>query len=454
MLMIAVGAAGQLTVHPDNPRYFKDPASGKALLLAGSHTWPTLVDMGDGDTPPAFDFDKYLAFMSEHRHNFLRLWTWEPSLWGEHVNKTRPQQRRSSAPLPYARTGPGNAADGKAKFDLTRYDDDYFKRLRARVEAARKAGIYVSVMLFEGYGVQFYKDAWKHHPYHAANNIQGIEADRDGDGMGMEVHELGNEKVTALQEAYVRKVIDTVNDLDNVLYEISNENHPQSTQWQYHMIRFIKQYEKGKPKQHPVGMTFQFKGGSNKTLFESPADWVSPNPEAGGGFEYKKNPPVAEGKKVVISDTDHLWGLGGDVAWVWKTFLRGHNPIFMDPYGRETFGKTRLDCDPIRKNLGYVLDYSRRVDLAVMSPHLKIASSGYCLASAGESRPAYLVFLPEGGKVNVDLTGTKAKLAVEWFDPASGKATAGDAVMGGASAELTAPFPGPAVLFIQASGQK
>ena len=29
--------------------------------------------------------------------------------------------------------------------------------------------------------------------------------------------------MTALQEAYVRKVIDTVNDLDNVLYEITNE---------------------------------------------------------------------------------------------------------------------------------------------------------------------------------------------------------------------------------------
>lgn len=35
--------------------------------------------------------------------------------------------------------------------------------------------------------------------------------------------------------------------MDNVLYEISNENHPPSTKWQYHMIRFIKEYEKSKP---------------------------------------------------------------------------------------------------------------------------------------------------------------------------------------------------------------
>lgn len=50
----------------------------------------------------------------------------------------------------------------------------------------------------------------------------------------------------------------TVNDLDNVFYEISNENHPPSTQWQYHMIRLIHDYERSKAKQHPVGMTFQY----------------------------------------------------------------------------------------------------------------------------------------------------------------------------------------------------
>jgi hypothetical protein len=35
----------------------------------------------------------------------------------------------------------------------------------------------------------------------------------------------------AIQEAYVKKVIDTVNDLDNVLYEISNESRGSSDEW-------------------------------------------------------------------------------------------------------------------------------------------------------------------------------------------------------------------------------
>jgi len=69
-----------------------------------------------------------------------------------------------------------------------------------------------------------------------------------------------------------------VNDLDNVLFEIANEAHGDSTQWQYHLIGYVKEYESEKPKQHPVGMTFQYKGGTNRVLYESPADWISPNP--------------------------------------------------------------------------------------------------------------------------------------------------------------------------------
>ncbi len=104
---------------------------------------------------------------------------------------------------------------------------------------------------------------------------------------------------------------------------LSNENHPASTAWQYHFIDYIHEYEKRKVKQHPVGMTFQHKGGKNQTLIESRADWISPNPSGG----YRDNPPANDGKKVILTDTDHLWGVGGNQAWVWKSFLRGLNPL-------------------------------------------------------------------------------------------------------------------------------
>ena len=122
-----------------------------------------------------------------------------------------------------------------------------------------------------------------------------------------------------LQEAYVKKVIETVNDLDNVLYEIINEGG--ATKWQYHMIRYIKDVESRMPKQHPVGMTHRAdKIQTNQDLFDSPADWISPNPQLypwkyGDSIvvsSYKTDPPQSDGKKIILTDTDHLWGHGGN----------------------------------------------------------------------------------------------------------------------------------------------
>src|SRR5262249_9472955 len=142
---------------------------------------------------------------------------------------------------------------------------------------------------------------------------------------------------TALQDAYVRKVVDAVNDLDNVLYEISNESDASSTAWQEHMIELVHGYERDKAKQHPVGMTAEWPDGDNAVLEASPADWISPN--AGPENQLVRDPPPAAGGKVVVADTDHLCGVCGDATWVWRAFLRGQNPIFMDPYE----GKTGID---------------------------------------------------------------------------------------------------------------
>ena len=154
-------ATGPLRVCEANPRYFTD-GSGKAIYLTGSHTWYNLVDIGPSDPPPPFDFPACLDWMKKLNHNFIRMWTWELATWNTEANSNKNENRlHYSAPQPYARTGPGNALDGKPKFDLKKYDPEYFKRLRSRVEAAGRQGIYVSVMLFEGWGLQFAPGAWE-----------------------------------------------------------------------------------------------------------------------------------------------------------------------------------------------------------------------------------------------------------------------------------------------------
>jgi len=168
-------AMGPLVVHPRNPRYFQNSATGELVVLTGSHTWPNLVDMGPSDPPEAFDFAAQLDWMTTLNHNFMRLWTWELADWD--TKPLRDGRLHIVAPQPYARTGPGEALDGKPRFDLTQFDSEYFRRLRDRVEAAREQGIYTAVMLFEGWGLQFSPDAWEAHPFHPKNNINGIDGD-------------------------------------------------------------------------------------------------------------------------------------------------------------------------------------------------------------------------------------------------------------------------------------
>lgn len=430
---------GPLRVHPQNGRYFQNSGTGEVVYLTGSHTWANLVDIGPTDPPGKFDFDGCLEWMGKLNHNFIRLWTWELATWNTTANSEN--KIHTCSPQPWARTGAGTALDGKPKFDLKKFNPEYFERLRTRVAAAQKKGIYVSVMLFEGWGLQFSKGAWEGHPFNAKNNVNGIDGDANKDGKGVEIHTLGNKSVTAIQEAYVRKVIDTVNGFDNVLYEISNENHPASTKWQYHIIRFIKEYEKGKPQQHPVGMTFQYKGGKNEDLFKSPADWVSPNNQGG----YRDNPPAADGRKVVLNDTDHLWGIGGNQAWVWKSFTRGHNPIFMDPYDGVVLG-SKFDSKwaPIRRSMGYARRYAMKMNLVAALPRPDLASTKFCLANPGKE---YIVYSPDGGPVTVNLGAGKYKY--EWLNPDHGKvASRGTVDVKAGQRVFEAAFKGDAVLYI------
>jgi hypothetical protein len=193
------------------------------------------------------------------------------------------------------------------------------------------------------------------HPFHAKNNVTGVGIESIRDYMVLPL----DPDVRALQEAYIRKVVDTVHDLPNVLYEVANESSGEhadeirmpdgtsipvvsgdSTEWQYWVIETLKRYEeeRGYDRQ-AVGMTMQFpmpdQTKVNEPLFASPADWISPrfddpldpNADFSAGpppGRWLLDPPPADGRKVVISDTDHYSPMKADPLWAWKSFLRGH----------------------------------------------------------------------------------------------------------------------------------
>ena len=492
-------AQGPLVVSAANPRYFAvrdDSGSGRRVVyLTGSHIWNNLHDgLGPGRAcagePERFDYAAYLRFLRDHGHNFIRLWRWE--------------QFRSQAaggnfhlcmtPQPWPRTGSGNARDGKPRFDLSRFDPAFFDRLRERVIAAGNEGIYVAVMFFEGWGLHLSPppDNVEGHPFFASNNVNGVAITSILDYQVLPL----DRRVQELQEAYIRKVVDTVHDLPNVLYEVANESSGggtidqqfaqmlgmpgvpdwgDSTQWQYWVIEVVKEHERRMGyDSHPIGMTMQFpvrdQTKVNDVLYASVAEWISPGYDdemfANGGHPMAPNsppsrwyaaPPPATGAKVVITDTDHYAPGKGDALWAWKSFMRGHNPILMDfgiidvvhhldpslgvpPY--EMYEAARLAMGDTRR-------FAERMALADATPRGDLTSTGYALVRAGHE---YLVLSADDPAAPFTVDLARGRYRAEWFDVETRETAPGETVNADVDGrrELTSPFGShPAVLYLE-----
>jgi probable HAF family extracellular repeat protein len=448
-----------------NPNYFKD-ASGTPLTLNGSHTWNNLQDWGTNGSLQTLDFNAFVNTLVTHGHNFTYLWYIElPKFCGFPTTAGTPPDF-NVGPHPWQRTGPGTATDGAPKFDLTRYDQAYFDRLRTRVEALNNAGIYVGVYTFTAEWVGRYRCASDGYPFTAANNINGIS---DGGGTGSFTMSSPN-AITAIQDAYVEKAIDTLNDFPNVLWMVSEEAPPNSTWWNDHQIAHIRAYEATKQYQHPIGYASPADYSTGDAVItNSDADWISPNANISPTTSCGSGTP---GCKVNVNDSDHSYfGMWNDSAqnnrnFAWKNFTNGNQVAFMDPYVLNYTREGRNPCpsptngicsgpdarwNNFRANLGYIVRYSRKLNLANVTSRNSLCSTGQCLAQTPSVGAEYLVYAPNGGSFTVNLSAMSSArtLNVEWFNPSTGATTTATPIPAGASSRsFTPPFSGDAVLYL------
>jgi len=453
-----------------NPNYFED-ADGTPLILCGSQTWNTLQDWGSNGRVRPLDFDAFVRFLKAHGHNFTLLWCTElPKFRGLPSAETSPPDFTVS-PFPWMRTGPGLATDGGLKFNLQEFDHAYFERLRARVQALRQAGIYVGVYLFSGEFLLRFRCPSDGYPFTAANNVNGVDDGYRGGSVESAVTSVtmaAPNAITEFQDAYVRKTIDTLNDLPNVLWIVSEEAPPRSIWWNDHLISLIRAHEKGMSFQHPIGYA-ALDSAPDSVLYNSDADWVAPAAKISPAKSCGSGKPAC---KVNINDSDHSYfGMWNDSPqanrnYAWANFMHGNQVLFMDPYLVYYPRQNRNLCtdlvngigskpDPrwenFRNNLGYILRYSRKLNLANVAPSPTLCSTHYCLAQTPTAGAEYLAYAPASGSFTMDLSAmpSSRKLAVEWFNPANGKTLSENSIPAGSSAQsFTAPFAGDALLYL------
>lgn len=450
-----------LRASPSNPNYFMD-GSGKAVYLTGSHTWNNFQDWGTDDAPQPFNFAAYVKLLVKHNHNFTLLWQTELPAFRGLPTKPAASPDFFVTPQPWQRTGPGPATDGKLKFDLTKFNQAYFDRLRDRVRQLNAAGIYAGVYLFSGEWLLRFRFPGDGYPFTGSNNVNGID---DGGGTASVTMTAPN-PILAFQDSYVKKVIDTLNDQPKILWIVSQEAPPGSAWWNGHLISLIRSYESGKPLQHPIGYGV-LADNNDATILNSEADWIAPAARISPTTSCGNGHPAC---KVNINDSDHsyfgMWNESPQANrnYFWINFTQGNQTLFMDPYVVFYPREKRNLCpnpvhgigsapdprwDNVRATMGRIRSYADRMNLAAMAPRGNLASTGHVLASTDSGHPEFLVYAPSGGGFTVNLSGVAGQLAVEWMNPATGAKIAGAAIKGGTTIIFTSPFSAAAVLYLK-----
>jgi hypothetical protein len=466
---------GPLVVCASNPRYFCDP-SGNVVYLGGIHTWSNfLEDRGTIANPPAFDYNAYMTFLKLHGYTWMRGWTAEMT----HLSRSDdPFEDVIGPPFKWLRAGPRKANDGGLQFDLERLEPDYFSRMRSRIVHAGQNGVYVSVMIFNGYMWWIDVTSGDGNPFERGNNVNGVSCSKT---CPLDASLLP-ENTWWFEKNYIHKVVDTVHDLPNAMYEVSNESgSPQSDNWQANIIAELDSYERATyNSHHPIGYTSAGSGTPDSILYRSAADWVSPN-FGGSGV----TPNVATGQcpvvtgnggapnpsspncKVVINDTDHSFGgssmqsagVVGQTTWVWENLTSGNGVAFMDPYlvlwpGRNNCTGAPVGGDPnvcsgldsqwntIRLAIADVVAYAKKIDLKDMTPQGSLSTSGFCLANPGSQ---YLVFSTSN---TFTLTITQGSYVFEFFNPSTHAVVQTGTVTVESSRLFTAPFTGDSLLWL------
>ena len=197
-----VAPAVPIALNPDNPHYFQWRGRPTILITSAEH-YGAVMNLD-------FDYRKYLGH-ARRRRNELHACVQRRLRRARRGVQNRPQHAGAAAgavPCSLAaqqqsRRGPV-IPDGGNKFDLSRWDDAYFARLKDFVAHAAARNVVVELTLF----CPMYEEVqWSLSPMNAANNVNGA-----GKVGRNEVYTLDKDPaLLAVQEALTRKLVTELN---------------------------------------------------------------------------------------------------------------------------------------------------------------------------------------------------------------------------------------------------
>ena len=409
---------GPIRLHPENPRYFLFRGAPTFLITSGEHYGAVLNR--DIDGTPYLDEQKARGF------NLTRVFSGTyrevPGSFRIEDNTLAPKRGRFSCPWARVR-----GAEGSETFDLDRFDDAYFRRLKGFVADAGARGIVVEYVLF----CPLYDEAlWAVSPMNAANNVNGA-----GDCPRTEALTRKHGPLVRRQLAFVRKAVAELNAFDNVYFEICNEPYfgGVTPDWQAEVAGAIVGAEKSLPNTHMVAQNV----GNGKAKVDRPDPAVSLF-----NFHYATPPDVVAmnpGLKAAIGDDETGFRGTGDRHYrreAWEFLLAGgslYNNLDYSFTAAHPDGSAAVK-DPapggggpaLRAQLSVLKRFLAGFDFLHMKPAPELTAGselpGKARAYAMGKADEYAVYVGDGPKVKLKLHLPTGSYRFEWIDTKTGEA--------------------------------
>jgi Cellulase (glycosyl hydrolase family 5) len=434
---VAAAGAQPLALHPDNPHYFLFHGKPTLLLTSGEH-YGAVLNLD-------FNYRKYLKTLSDDGLNLTRTF---PGAYVEPIEAFN-IERNTLAPAPgrficpWARSKRRGYINGGNRFDLTRWDETFFRRLKDFVAEAGKRNIVVELNLF----TPMYEDPqWSYSPMKASNNINGI-----GKVSKHEVYTLETEPdLLHVQEEMVRKIVSELNGFDNLYYEVCNEPYfgGVTQAWHDHITEVIVGTEKNLPKRHLISWNVandyakipdRKDGPMSQKLQRKPP--FEPHPDTSiFNFHYARPAAALDNyhlnKALGLNETGFK-GTGDDYyrMQAWEFLLAGgglyNNLDYSFCVGHEDGTFPVKSPTPgggsstLRRQLRHLGEFVRSFEFLRMKPAREVVKGGVPKALSfqvlAEPGRQYAVYLRSGKRVALVIDLPAGKYEGQWLDAVTGR---------------------------------
>jgi hypothetical protein len=297
LILLSVVTSGHpepIRAHPDNPHYYLFRGRPTVLITSAEHYGAVMNR--------AFNYTAYLDALKAHDLNYTRIY---PAALVEPVGFFHLENTLAPTPgnliQPWARSQMQGYHAGGNRFDLNRWDPEYFLRLKDFLAQADARNIVVEICFFNAQ----YRQAWPFSPMYWENNTQG-----EGHFGYNDVQTLKHPDLVRRQEDFVRRIVQEVNAFDNVILEICDEPLSYGTpadlagRWIEHLVQLIMQTESSLPKKHLLGQQVQgaidgpvdFSANPDVSVIVTQYVWETPDKQVGGlkalDYLYDRNKPI------------------------------------------------------------------------------------------------------------------------------------------------------------------